>query len=78
MPYLEKGYVVHRQITADGLQSKLYAAIRTEDTDKSYLNNFCQIIRERGFADLPGLSERNRSDFPCSNYTRAIFLFFYI
>ncbi|WP_301673305.1 LysR family transcriptional regulator [Neisseria blantyrii] len=57
MPYLEKGYVVHRQITADGLQSKLYASVRTEDTDKSYLNNFCQIIRERGFADLPGLSE---------------------
>ena len=57
MPYLEKGYVVHRQITDDGLQSKLYAAIRTEDTDKSYLNIFCQIIRERGFADLPGLSE---------------------
>ncbi|HEZ4782803.1 TPA: LysR family transcriptional regulator [Neisseria meningitidis] len=57
MPYLEKGYIVHRQITGDGLQSKLYAAIRTEDTDKSYLNNFCQIIRERGFADLPGLSE---------------------
>lgn len=57
MPYLEKGYVVHRQITDDGLQSKLYAAIRTEDMDKSYLNNFCQIIRERGFADLPGLSE---------------------
>ena len=57
MPYLEKGYVVHRQITDDGLQSKLYTAIRTEDTDKSYLNNFCQIIRERGFADLPGLSE---------------------
>lgn len=57
MPYLEKGYAVHRQITDDGLQSKLYAAIRTEDTDKSYLNNFCQIIRERGFADLPGLSE---------------------
>ena len=57
MPYLEKGYVVHRQITDDGLQSKLYAAIRTEDMDKSYLNNFCQIIRERGFTDLPGLSE---------------------
>ena len=57
MPYLEKGYVVHRQITDDGLQSKLYAAIRTEDTDKSYLNNFCHIIRERGFTDLPGLSE---------------------
>ena len=24
MPYLEKGYVVHRQITANGLQSELY------------------------------------------------------
>ena len=64
MPYLEKGYVVHRQITDDGLQSKLYAAIRTEDTDKSYLNNFCQIIRERGFADLPGLSELEPVCFP--------------
>ena len=56
MPYLEKGYVVHRQITTNGLQSELYAATRTEDADKSYLDNFCQIIRERGFADLPGLS----------------------
>ncbi|OUC21896.1 LysR family transcriptional regulator [Neisseria meningitidis] len=53
MPYLEKGYVVHRQITADGLQSKLYAAIRTEDTDKSYLNNFCQIIPVRRCLALP-------------------------
>lgn len=57
MPYLEKGYVVRRQITSNGLQSELYAAIRAEDTDKSYLDNFCQIVRERGFADLPGLSE---------------------
>ena len=57
MPYLEKGYVVHRQITANGLQSELYAATRTEDADKSYLDNFCQIVRERSFADLPGLSE---------------------
>ena len=57
MPYLEKGYVVHRQITANGLQSELYAATRTEDADKSHLDNFCQIVRERSFADLPGLSE---------------------
>ena len=59
MPYLEKGYVVHRQITANGLQSELYAATRTEDADKSYLDNFCQIVRERSFTDLPGLSELN-------------------
>ena len=57
MPYLEKGYVVRRQITSNGLQSELYAAIRAEDADKSHLDNFCQIVRERGFADLPGLSE---------------------
>ena len=57
MPYLEKGYVVRRQITSNGLQSELYAATRTEDADKSYLDNFCQIVRERSFADLPGLSE---------------------
>ncbi|MBF1277115.1 MAG: LysR family transcriptional regulator [Neisseria sp.] len=57
MPYLEKGYVVHRKITSDGLQSKLYAAIRTEDTNKGYLDNFCLITHDRCFADLPGLSE---------------------
>ena len=57
MPYLEKGYVVHRKITSDGLQSKLYAAIRTEDANKGYLDNFCQITHDRCFADLPGLNE---------------------
>ena len=57
MPYLEKGYVVHRKITPDGLQSKLYAAIRTEDANKGYLDNFCQITHDRCFADLPGLNE---------------------
>lgn len=56
MPYLEKGYVISRPITSDGLQSELYAAIRAEDEGKTYLENFCQIVRERGFADLPGLS----------------------
>ena len=57
MPYLEKGYVVHRKITSDGLQSKLYPAIRTEDANKGYLDNFCQITHDRCFADLPGLNE---------------------
>lgn len=56
MPYLEKGYVISRQITSDGLQSELYAAMRAEDTGKTYLENFCQIVRDRSFADLPGLS----------------------
>ncbi|MDO4226778.1 LysR family transcriptional regulator [Neisseria dentiae] len=56
MPYLEKGYVISRQITPNGLQSELYAAMRAEDAGKTYLENFCQIVRERSFADLPGLS----------------------
>ncbi|MCQ9326606.1 LysR family transcriptional regulator [Neisseria dentiae] len=56
MPYLEKGYVISRQITSNGLQSELYAAMRAEDAGKTYLENFCQIVRERSFADLPGLS----------------------
>ena len=56
MPYLEKGYVVARQIGHTPLQSELYAAMRHDDADKSFLDNFCQIVRERSFAELPGLS----------------------
>ncbi|VEJ20416.1 LysR family transcriptional regulator [Neisseria animaloris] len=56
MPYLEKDYVISRPITENGLQSELYAAMRAEDMGKTYLENFCQIVRDRGFSDLPGLS----------------------
>ena len=56
MPYLEKGYICARQIGMPPLQSELYAAMRSDDADKTYLDNFCQIVRERGFSDLPGLS----------------------
>lgn len=59
MPYIEKGYIVSRQITENGLQSELYAAMRKEDQDKSYLENFCQIVRDEGFSKLPGLSPLN-------------------
>ncbi len=56
MPYLEKGYITSCKITSDGLRSELYAAMRTEDANKSYVDNFCQIVRDRSFADLSGLS----------------------
>ncbi len=56
MPYLEKNYVTSCKITSDGLRSELYAAMRTEDVNKSYIDNFCQIVRDRSFADLSGLS----------------------
>lgn len=55
IPYLEKGYVVARQITDQGLHSNLYAAVRESDNDKRYLAEFCDIIREGCFRDLPGL-----------------------
>ena len=56
MPYVEKNYVVQRQITDDPLRSELYAALRSEDTVRAYLNDFCEIVRRESFANLPGLS----------------------
>lgn len=56
MPYLEKGYVVARQIGDTPLQSELYAAMRSDDTHKTFIDNFCHIVREQSFADLPGLT----------------------
>lgn len=56
MPYVEKNYVVERKITEHSLQSKLYAAMREEDKDLAYLNDFCEIIRSESFANLSGLS----------------------
>lgn len=56
MPYVEKNYVVARQIGTPPLQSELYAALRRQDQDRIYLNDFCDIVRREGFATLPGLS----------------------
>lgn len=56
LPYLEKGYVVARQITENGLYSNLYAAIRREDESLGYLNDFYQIVKNQSFSTLPGLS----------------------
>lgn len=56
LPYLQKGYVVARQIGDTPLQSKLYAAIRSEGNGTNYLNDFCHIVKESSFASLPGLS----------------------
>ncbi len=56
MPYLEKGYVNAHKITDQGLHSQLYAAIREDDANKAYLENFCQMVRDLSFANLPGLT----------------------
>lgn len=55
MPYLEKNYVVARQITEQKLHSELYAAMHVEDEKHAYLNDFCEIVRQQSFANLAGL-----------------------
>lgn len=56
LPYLQKGYVVARQIGDSPLQSELYAAVRSEEKGHKYLDDFCRIVKESSFASLPGLS----------------------
>ncbi|WP_199055459.1 LysR family transcriptional regulator [Aquitalea sp. ASV15] len=55
-PYLERGYVVARQIGEQGLSSELYAALRSEDAGLAYMQDFLATVRERSFATLPGLT----------------------
>ena len=59
MPYLEKNYVVARQIGNTPLQSELYAAMRVDDAERAYVNDFCEIVRRESFANLSGLSVLN-------------------
>ena len=56
LPYLEKGYVVARKITEEGLYSNLYAAIRKEDVNLAYIEDFRQTVKTQSFSTLPGLS----------------------
>ena len=61
MPYVEKNYVVQRQIAEPPLRSELYAALRGEDAGRAYLEDFCRIVRDEGFASLPALSVLDRA-----------------
>ena len=61
MPYwaaflFRKGYVVARKITEEGLYSNLYAAIRKEDANLAYIEDFHQTVKAQSFSTLPGLS----------------------
>ncbi|MEN2426049.1 LysR family transcriptional regulator [Chromobacterium vaccinii] len=55
-PYLERGYVVARQVGEEKLRSELYAALREDDADRAYMQDFVQTVRDSSFATLPGLS----------------------
>ena len=52
LPYLEKGYVVARKITEEGLYSNLYAAIRKEDANLAYIEDFHQTVKSAKLFDL--------------------------
>lgn len=54
-PYLERGYVVARKITDQGLYSNLYGAIREADQHFAYLNDFHNTVKAQSFATLPDL-----------------------
>ncbi|WP_040976311.1 LysR family transcriptional regulator [Necropsobacter massiliensis] len=55
-PYLDRGYVVARQITDDGLYSNLYAAFREADAGVAFVDDFYQTVKTQSFSTLPGLS----------------------
>lgn len=54
-PYLDRGYVVARKITKQGLYSNLYGAIRESDSSLVYLDDFHNTVKSQSFATLPGL-----------------------
>lgn len=56
-PYLERGYVVARKITEQGLYSNLYGAIRESDAETAYIQDFHNIVRKESFNTLPDLLE---------------------
>jgi len=54
-PFLERGYVVARPVTAHGLWSDLFAAVRSEDATRGYVRDFVTTLREQAFMSLPGI-----------------------
>lgn len=55
-PYLDRGYVVARKITNEGLHSNLYGAYREADAEIAYIDDFYQTVKTQSFSTLPGLS----------------------
>lgn len=55
-PYLDRGYVVARKITKQGLYSNLYCAYRESDANSAFLEDFYETVKSQSFSTLPGLS----------------------
>lgn len=55
-PYLDRGYIVAKKITNQGLYSNLYAAFREMDAEVAFVDDFYQTVKAQSFSTLPGLS----------------------
>lgn len=55
-PYLDRGYVVARKITEQGLYSNLYCAYREENSETAFIDDFYETVKSQSFSTLPGLS----------------------
>jgi LysR family transcriptional regulator for metE and metH len=55
-PYLERGYVVAKPVTENGLTSELYAAVAAERAEVAYLQEFVSIVRTVSANELPGVT----------------------
>lgn len=54
--YLKKNYVAARPLTARGLWSTLYAAVRRNDRKLAFIDAFLQRAKETAFRQLSGIS----------------------
>ena len=55
-PYLDRGYVVARKITDEGLYSNLYGAFREMDSEVAFIDDFYETVKSQSLSTLPGLS----------------------
>ena len=56
--YLHKGYVSARKLGPDGLFGTLYAAVREDMLEMSYLQDFLLTAKDTSFATLEGVSAK--------------------
>ena len=54
--YLEKGYVLAKPVTQQGLHAHLYMASTPEVAQRPWMADFVRITRESTFKALPGIA----------------------
>ncbi|MFZ6772169.1 LysR substrate-binding domain-containing protein [Undibacterium sp. SXout7W] len=53
--YLNRNYVVSKRITSEGLTGRLYAACQPELSEKAYLTDFVETIRQSSYLNLQSI-----------------------